>query len=160
MNDSLNSIRAQLARALDWEDAHVGFDAAVDGIPVDRRGAHAPGFPHACWQLLEHMRITQHDLLDFCLNSHYVHALTWPDDYWPSETAPTPDAWDASLAAFTTDRQALKQLVRDLSVDLSATVPAGKGNQTYLRSVLLVVDHSAYHLGQLVAVRQALGVWK
>ena len=161
MSESPDPLRAQLVRVLDWEDAHVGFDQAVDRIPADRRGAHAASFEHSLWQLLEHMRLAQKDLLDFCVNSHYVHALEWPDDYWPQSPAPpSATAWNKSIADFKADREALKQLVQNADVDLFATVPTGTGQQTHLRAILLLVDHNAYHLGQVVAVRRALGVWK
>ena len=160
MDASTKPIRDQLARFLDWEEAHVGFDKAVDGIPADRRGSHAAGFEHTPWQLVEHLRIAQTDLLDFCVNPSYVHALKWPDDYWPQIGAPPSDeAWNESIADFKNDREQLKALIRNASLDLSATVPNGKGKQTYLRAILLVIDHDAYHVGQLVAVRRALGVW-
>jgi hypothetical protein len=153
-------LREQLVRLLDWEEAHVGFDKAIHGIPVGQRGARAAGFEHSLWQLLEHLRLAQKDLLDFCVNQNYAHALTWPDDYWPASPAPPgPTSWDESVADFKADRETLKQLARDAGVDLFATVPKGKALQTYLRAILLVVDHNAYHVGQLVAVRQALGCW-
>ena len=160
VNDSSERLRAQLGRLLDWEEAHVSFDKAVDGIPADRRGSRAAGFEHSPWQLLEHMRLAQKDLLDFCVNARYAHALQWPEDYWPRNPAP-PDAkaWNTSVADFRSDRKKLKDLARDPRVDLFALVPTGKGQQTYLRAILLVVDHNAYHLGQLVAVRRALGLW-
>lgn len=149
-----------MVRLLDWEEAHAGFDKVVEGIPADKRGARAGGFDHSPWQLLEHMRLAQEDLLDFCLNAHYAHALRWPDDYWPPDTEPPGTrAWTASVAGFKSDRERLKRLARDTSVDLFALVPTGTGEQTYLRALLLVADHNAYHLGQLVAVRRALGVW-
>jgi uncharacterized damage-inducible protein DinB len=157
----MDAIRPQLERLLDWEEAHVGFDKAIDGIPADRRGALAPGSEHSPWQLLEHMRLAQKDLLDFCVNAKYVHVLKWPDDYWPVQPAPPrASAWEESIADFKADREKLKRLVRDTDCDLAATVPTGKDRQTYLRAIMLVVDHNAYHLGQLVAVRRALGLWK
>jgi hypothetical protein len=149
-----------LVRLLDWEDAHVGFDKAVAGIPAVKRGSRVAGFEHTPWQLLEHMRLAQKDLLDFCVNSRYVHALQWPQDYWPPSPAPPdPKAWDKSIADFRADREKLKRLVRNTRVDLFATVPTGKAQQSYLRAVLLVADHNAYHVGQLIAVRRALGIW-
>jgi hypothetical protein len=160
MSDSADPVRAHLARALEWEEAHVGFDKTVDGIPADRRGAQAPGFEHTPWQLLEHLRLAQKDLLDFCVNAQYVHTLKWPDDYWPREPGPpSAAAWDKSIADFKADREKLTALVRNPRVDLNAIVPTGDGKQTYLRAILLVLDHNAYHVGQLVAVRRALGVW-
>jgi hypothetical protein len=87
MPPSDDAIREHLIRALDWEDAHVGLDRAVEGIPPDKRGARAPGFEHSAWQLVEHIRIAQDDILDFCVNAQYVHAMKWPDDYWPEDAA-------------------------------------------------------------------------
>ena len=160
MPASANAVRDHLVRVLDWEEAHVGFDKAVEGIPVDKRRARAPGFEHSPWELLEHMRIAQEDILDFCVNAKYVHSMKWPDDYWPKSPAPPNDkAWTDSIAAYGRSREALKQLARDVD-DLTAKVPTGKDTQTYCRAILLVADHNAYHVGQLVAVRRALGVWK
>lgn len=160
MPESNDALRDHLARSLAWEEAHVGFDKAVDGIPADKQGALPAGFEHSAWQLLEHMRIAQEDILDFCVNSNYEHTMKWPDDYWPRQPEP-PDAgaWAESLAAYARSRKELQRLARDVK-DLTGTVPTGKGDQTYLRAILLVADHNAYHLGQLVAVRKALGVWK
>lgn len=152
------ALRDHVVRLLDWEDAHVGFDKAVDGIPADRRGARAPGFDHSPWQLLEHMRLAQEDILDFCVNPHYRHTMTWPDDYWSGAAPPHDAAWQASIDAFTRSREKMKALARE-TPDLTALVPTGTGRQTYLRAILLVADHAAYHVGQLVAVRRALGVW-
>ncbi len=105
------------------------------------------------------MRIAQDDILDFCTNQRYEHAMTWPDDYWPATPAPQDDgAWDRSLATYRGSREGLKQLVRDVE-NLTVRVPTGTSAQTYLRAVLLVADHTAYHVGQLVAVRRALGIW-
>jgi uncharacterized damage-inducible protein DinB len=159
MRHSTDAVRDHLVRALDWEEAHVGLQKAADGIPADKRGARAAGFEHSPWQLLEHIRIAQEDILDFCVNAQYVHARKWPDDYWPRDAAP-PDAnaWAPALASYASALEDLKRLVRDVD-DLTARVPTGKANQTYLRAVLMVVDHTAYHVGQLVAVRRALGIW-
>jgi uncharacterized damage-inducible protein DinB len=153
------SLRAHLKKILAWEDAHVGFDAAVDGLAPALRGVAPKGFPHSAWQLLEHIRRTQFDILDFCRNPGYTE-LAWPADYWPESAAPpTGEAWDESIAAVRRDRAALEGLAEDASTDLFARIPHGTG-QTYLRELLLVADHNAYHVGQLVAVRQALGAWK
>ena len=152
-------LRDQLARALDWDEAHVGFDKAVEGVAADKRGARPAGFEHSPWQLLEHMRIAQEDILDFCVNAKYEHSLKWPDDYWPKPAPPSDAAWKDSIASFTRSREKVKALARDVE-DLTRKVPTGKGDQTYLRAILLVADHTAYHVGQLVAVRRALGIWK
>jgi uncharacterized damage-inducible protein DinB len=160
MREPADAVRDHLVRALGWEDAHVGFDKAVAGVPPDKRGAHGAGFEHSLWQLVEHIRIAQDDILDFCINANYEHTRKWPDDYWPKEDAPPSEqAWDDSIAAYRRSLEALKQLARDVD-DLTAPVAKGKPNQTYLREILLVIDHNAYHAGQLIDVRRALGIWR
>ena len=158
MSSSDAPLRAQLARILAWQDAHVGFEKSVEGLASKLRGVRVDGFPHSAWELLEHLRITQHDILDFCVNAKYEE-ITWPDDYWPPTPAPPSDkAWDESIAAFREDRAALEALAADESIELFAKIPHGSG-QTYIRELLLVADHTAYRLGQLVMLRQQLGAW-
>ena len=153
-----DSIRTQLVAALGWKDAHLGFDAAIEGIPAEARGSRPAHVPYSPWQLLEHLRIAQHDILDFCLNAGYQE-LTWPADYWPSSPEP-PDAhaWEESIRRFREDRTALQRLAADPSIDLTAKIPHGTG-QTYLRELLLVIDHNAYHVGELLVVRRLQGSW-
>ena len=156
--DPLTLIRQQLARVLDWEDAHAGYDAAVHNFPPDLRGTRPDGLPHSAWELIEHLRITQRDILDFCQAAIY-QVLVWPEGYWPSSPSPpSPKAWDSSVAAFQSDRRALQQLAVNPGIDLMAVVPHG-ADQTYLRELLLVADHNAYHVAQLILVRRALGAW-
>jgi hypothetical protein len=151
-------LREQLARLLEWKEAHAGFDKAVEGIPLAAQGTVPPGFEHSAWQLLEHIRIAQEDILDFTVNPKYEEKR-WPDDYWPAEPQP-PDAaaWERSVAACRADRARLQEVARDARIDLFAKIPHGSG-QTYLREILLTADHAAYHVGQLVQVRKALGAW-
>jgi uncharacterized damage-inducible protein DinB len=145
-------------RLLDWQDAHAGFEAVVEGVPLHLQGMRPEGLPHTAWQLLEHMRITQRDILDFCRDPQYEE-LAWPEGYWPPTDAPTAaDGWEQSAEGFRRDRAALKHLAGDPAVDVFATIPHGTG-QTYLREILLVADHNAYHLGQLVLLRRQLGIW-
>jgi DinB family protein len=154
-----NAVRDQLRRLLDWEEAHVNFDTAVAKIPVKLRGSRPRGLPYSSWQLIEHLRIAQHDILDFCRNPDYKE-LKWPDDYWPSAAAPpSSSAWDKSIRQFRKDRKALQQLAADTSIDLGARIPHGSG-QTYLRELVLAADHAAYHIGELVLLRRLLGIWK
>jgi len=159
MREPLDAMRDHLVRVLDWEDAHVGFDKAVGELPAHARGERPFGFEHSPWELLEHIRIAQDDILDFCVNAQYSHDLAWPGDYWPKSAAPPDDAaWEASIAACLRSRGELQRLAREVP-DLAAAVPTGKPEQTYLRAILLAADHVAYHVGQIVAVRRALGVW-
>lgn len=152
------ALRELVARVLAWEDAHVSFETAVDGIAPARRGRTPERGSFSPWQLLEHLRITQHDILDFCRNPAY-REISWPNDYWPASPEPPSErAWDDSVRQFQADRRALQQLAEDPAVDLQAKIPHGSG-QTYLRELLLVADHSAYHVGQLVLVRRLLGDW-
>ena len=154
------ALRAQLAGFLDWKNAHVGFDDAVKGMPPKLRGAVPVGFAHSVWQIVEHVRIAQHDILDFCTNRHYKHTMKWPDDYWPATPGPkSAAAWTSALADVRRDRKAMQKLAADPAGDLFAKIPHGDG-QTYLREVLLVADHTAYHVAQIVDVRRALGSWK
>jgi len=156
--NSETALRTHLSRLLEWHDAHVDFDAAVKNVPPALRGRVPEGTPHSPWQLVEHIRIAQHDILDFCVNPRYEE-MKWPDDYWPpSPEPPSANAWNESLAAYRQDRETLRTLVQNPETDLSAKIPHGQG-QTFLREVLLVADHTAYHVGQLVTVRQQLGIW-
>lgn len=148
-----------VASSLDWEQAHLTLENTARDLAAELRGRRPDGSPHSPWQILEHIRIAQHDLLEFCRNPDYRHDLKWPDDYWPRDAEPlTDNAWDESLASIERDRAALKQLTIEPGRDLTARIPHGTG-QTYLRTVLVAVDHSAYHLGELVAVRRLLGAW-
>lgn len=153
------SLRDHLTRLLDWHDAHADFDQVVSNLPAHMQGVRPDGLPYSLWQLLEHMRLAQADILDFCRNPKYQQPA-WPTDYWPqAEAPPTPDAWERSIAAFRADRQALIEMVADPELNLFAEIEHGEG-QTYLREVLLVADHGAYHLGEMVAIRRLLRVWE
>ena len=156
---SSDRLRDHVRQLLAWRAAHATFDDAVEGIPPALRGRAPDGLPYTPWQLLEHLRRTQRDLLDFCTAPSYAER-TWPDDYWPPTAAPpSDDAWDGSVAAYRADRAALQALAADPAVDLMDAVPNGDG-QTYLRELLLAADHAAYHVGELVVVRRLLGIWQ
>ena len=157
MNDE-KALREQLVKLLDFEEAHVGFDRAVKGSPARLRGKVPAGGEHSLWQLLEHLRIAQADILEFCRTAKYK-VKKWPDDYWPASPAPRSGAvWTKSIADYRRDRKAFQRLAANTKIDLHAAIPHGTG-QTYLREILLAADHAAYHIGQIVAVRRSLGIW-
>jgi hypothetical protein len=150
------SLRKHLADLLRMKGAHVNFEAALSGFPAELRGAKPQGAPHSPWQLLEHMRIAQEGILDFSRNPEHQDKK-FPDDYWPAtEAPPSEDAWDKSVQQFQKDLKDMQELVADTKHDLLARIPHGT-NQTLLREALLVADHNAYHLGQLVFLRKTMG---
>ena len=157
--DNDRTLRRHLVEMLTGENAHVSFDSAIENVPKDARGKVPDGAEHSLWELLEHLRIAQWDILEFSRNAKHV-SPKWPDGYWPESPAPhNEQAWDKSVEAFRADRLAMVELVENSSTDLYARIPHGTG-QTILREALLVADHNAYHLGQFVTVRRLLGAWK
>ena len=152
-NDKL--LRQHLVQLLRGGDAHVDFDAVVKGFPAALYGKKPEGAEHSAWQLLEHMRLAQEDILDFSRNPAYKEKK-FPDDYWPAtEAPPSEDAWDASVKQFQSDLKEMQALVADTKHDLLAAIPHGTG-QTLLREALVVADHNSYHLGQLMFLRKML----
>jgi uncharacterized damage-inducible protein DinB len=140
---------------LRMKGAHLSFQEAVKDFPEELRGRKPEGAPHTAWQLLEHLRIAQEDILDFSRNKDY-QAKKWPDDYWPKDEAPpSAEAWDESVKQFERDLKTMEALTNDTKHDLLAEIAHGKG-QTLLREALLMADHNSYHLGQLVYLRKTL----
>src|SRR5438309_9794613 len=159
MMNTDQALREHLLYLLRGGGAHLGFDAALADLLPQWRGARPPGIPHTPWRLLEHLRIAQWDILEFSRNPGHI-SPDFSAGYWPKENAPPDDsAWDRSVAAFRADLKAMQDLVVDPKTDLFARIPHGDG-QTVLREALLLADHNAYHLGQLVLVRRLLGAWK
>ena len=153
------ALREHLLYLLTDGGAHLTFDAAVKDLPANLRGKKPKGAEHSPWELLEHLRIAQWDILEFSRNPKHK-SPDFPDGYWPKTQAPPDDkAWDKSVKNFRADLKAVTDLVRDHSTDLFAKIPHGDG-QTILREVLLAADHNAYHLGQLVLVRRLLRAWE
>jgi hypothetical protein len=151
--------RKILAKAIDWEEGHASLDAAARGLAMNLRGRRPENAPHSAWELLDHIRRTQADLLDFMTNEQYV-APSWPTDYWPApREVPSANAWTKCLARIHEDRTRMQRLATRGSLDLTAEIPWGDG-QTYLRCILLAIDHTSYHVGQMVIVRRLLGAWK
>jgi hypothetical protein len=152
------SLRQHLLELLDGGHAHPDFEAAIADLPPELRGSKPMALPHTPWRLLEHMRIAQWDILRFSIDPDHG-SPEFPSGYWPDGDSP-PDtaAWDRTVEAFRADLKALKELVADPKTDLFATIPHGQG-QTILREAMLVADHNAYHIGQMIAVRRLLGAW-
>jgi hypothetical protein len=154
-----SALRDHLVYLLNGGGAHVGFDAATRGIPGELRGRAPRGLPYSPWQIVEHLRLAQSDILEFSRDRQHV-SPEWPGGYWPPAASPPSEgAWRRSLAAFRRDLKAMESLVRDPGTDLYAPIPWGEG-QTILREALLVADHNAYHLGELIVVRRLLGAWR
>lgn len=159
MADKDKALREHLLYLLGGGGAHVDFESAVKDVPPEFRGKKPQNAAHSLWEILEHLRIAQWDILDFSRNAKY-EALKWPDEYWPETDAPPDDrAWSQSIKKFRADLEAMKQLIADPKTDLYAKIPHGEG-QTILREALLIADHNAYHLGEFVIVRRLLGNWK
>jgi uncharacterized damage-inducible protein DinB len=158
------ALRQHLAALLTSESAHASFDAAVANLPAELHGKQATGAAHTLWQVLEHMRITQRDVLHRIGNANH-RALAFPDEYWPPSAAPRKnDSWDASVNAFRTDQKALADIIGN-----SAPNPSGKtdlfgptrpgADDILIDDLLMIADHNAYHLGELVLLRRLLGAW-
>jgi len=158
-SDPNQALRDHIVALLGESHAHVGFKDAMADWPVALRGVKPQGQPFTAWRLLEHIRISQWDILEFTKSAKHV-SPKWPAGYWPADDAP-PDAktWDKSVAQVERDLEGMQRLVRDPKVDLFARIPHGTG-QTPLREALVLADHNAYHIGQLVLVRRLLGAWK
>jgi uncharacterized damage-inducible protein DinB len=152
------ALRNHLLYLLRGGGAHAHFEQVIADFPAELRGVRPQGAAHSAWEILEHLRVAQWDILEFSRNAGHV-SPDWPDNYWPKDQAP-PDAraWDRSVEAFRQDLKAMQDLVDDSGTDLYARIPWGDG-QTILREALLVADHNAYHLGELVLLRRLLGAW-
>lgn len=154
-------LRTQLAALLDGGQAHATLEDAVADFPAKLRGVVPDGLPYSAWQIVEHIRIAQQDILNFSAPpTGGYHGLKWPDAYWPKEAAPaSSDAWDRSVVAVMADREKFKALLLKPGADLAKAFLWGTG-QNLLREALLIADHNAYHVGELIVVRRLLGAWK
>ena len=157
--DHEKSLRKHLVELLKGGSAHAKFDDVIKNLPVKVRGAKPAKFPHSPWMLLEHLRLAQRDILEFSRNAKHV-SPPWPSGYWPkTEGPPNAAAWNRSVEQFRRDLRAMQKLVASPKADLFARIPWGDG-QTILREALLLADHNAYHLGQMLDVRRMLGAWE
>jgi len=153
------SLRQHLLELLNGGHAHAEFDTAVRNLPAALRGKRPNGAEHSPWEILEHLRIAQGDILEFSRDPGH-QSPAWPSGYWPATPEPPDDkAWDKSVRAFRRDLKAMSDLVANPATDLFARIPPGNG-QTILREALLIADHNAYHLGELVLLRRLLGAWR
>jgi uncharacterized damage-inducible protein DinB len=156
MNDSI--LRKNLVELLRGGHAHLTPEHALNGLSPALRNVRPANSPHSVWENLEHMRLAQEDILRYTIDASWV-SPDFPEGYWPKETGElTEEAWAASVTAFITDLEEVVKLVEDRNLDLTAEIPHGEG-RTYLREILLVADHNAYHLGQIVQIRKSLGDW-
>lgn len=152
------SLRQHLLKLLEGKQAHADFESAFATLPAEMRGKKPAGAPHSPWQLLEHLRIAQGDILEFSRNPGH-QSPPWPEGYWPKEDAPPEEgAWERSLDGFRSDLEDFRKLVEDPATDLYAPIPGGTG-QTVLREAMLIADHNAYHVGQMVLIRRLLEAW-
>ena len=156
--DPHQALREHLVAFLNGGQAHATFEDAIKELPAKLRGSKPENFPHSPWMLLEHLRIAQHDILEFSRSKEH-ESPKWPEGYWPKSPEPPSDgAWTKSVNQFKSDMKTMQELVKNPKTDLFAKIPWGDG-QTILREALLVADHNAYHLGQLVILRRLLGAW-
>jgi uncharacterized damage-inducible protein DinB len=156
-NDNpLKKLRELLVAAVEGNESHIDFDSAITDFPVDQLGAKPHGAPHSAWELLEHLRIAQRDILDFSRDPDGYKGKKWPNDYWPERSGPaSADAWQKAVNAFKADRLTLEKLINDPDSDLWKPFPHGEG-QTLLREAVLVANHNSYHLGQLMFLKRML----
>jgi hypothetical protein len=153
-----DAVRDHLVTLLRKSEAHAGFENSVKDVPKEKRGVRPVGSPHSLWELLEHIRIAQLDILEFSQSAGFP-TLKWPDAYWPkTPEPPTESAWRDSIQSVVTDRAAFIALIRDPKRDLFIPLPWGDG-QTLMREALLLADHTAYHTGEIVLTRRLLDLW-
>jgi uncharacterized damage-inducible protein DinB len=154
-----DALREHLVDLLRGRNAHIDFEKTVADLPSKLRGVKPKGSPYTAWQLVEHMRIAQWDILEFSRDAKHK-SPAWPEGYWPkTEGPPSAASWNNSLRSFRADLKAMAKLVADKKTDLFAPIPHGSG-QTILREALLIADHNSYHMGQMVLLRRLLGAWK
>jgi uncharacterized damage-inducible protein DinB len=157
------ALRKQLQALLDGGQAHATFDDAVKDLPAELRSAVPNNLPYSAWQIVEHIRIAQRDILDFSTNTNGTYKpRKWPDEYWPKNPAPpSAEAWEQSIHHLREDHKAFAKLLKTADDEsLVAPFAWGDGHQSLLREAFLVADHTAYHTGELIVLRRLLGAWK
>ena len=161
MPKSEDALKKELEKQLRGGNAHAKFEEATANVSPELQGKNVAHLPYSLWQLLEHIRIAQRDMLEFCRNHDGSYKeMKWPDDYWPkSPEPPNVKAWEQSIQSFHADRDEFIALIQDSNADLYTPFPWGEG-QTLLHEAMLIVDHNGYHLGEIIALRRLLGAWK
>lgn len=155
----MENIRTALSTALQWESAHLSFQNATSDLEFTDVGKKAENMPYTIWELVEHIRITQKDIVDFCIGEGY-EPLKWPEDYWPANIRPeNPEEWANSLTQIREDREKMVELVEDETNDLLTPFEHGEGQHLFREGILLI-DHESYHTGQIVTIRKILGSWE
>lgn len=155
----MDRLRRELLALLDFQQAHVDLDSALSDLPTEHRLKRGADLPHSVWEVLEHMRIAQLDILNYTVDPTW-QSPHWPDEYWPDPAVKVTDAvWSTTLDGLRTDLERARELARSGDNDLLTEIPHGHGGHTYLRELLLIAQHNSYHIGQIVAIRQALGSW-
>lgn len=153
-----DTIRERLAQSLSWEAAHVGFEQAVSNIPYSVCILKPFGMPYSIWELTEHCRIAQRDILEYCKNPYYT-SPEWPTEYWPDRNnLPTEQQWEQSVQSFIKDLNEMAEIIRDPKNDLFRPFENGSGHNLF-REAAILIDHTAYHTGQIVLIRKILDVW-
>ena len=157
MNDQHKILISELVKLLNGGSAHAGFDEALKGLPANLRGVKPDRLPYSIWQLVEHIRIAQWDMLEF--SKHEKHkSPKWPDEYWVKETAPKDEtAWQKSIRQINDDREEFIELLS--KENIYKAIPHGDG-QSILREALQIADHNAYHIAEIIVIRRLLGVWR
>lgn len=156
------SVQSELLKMLDGGQAHATFEQAVDGFPAELRGVVPKGLPYSAWQIVEHIRVAQQDILEFSTNEDGKYKpMKWPDDYWPKAAEPpSASAWDEAIATVLRDRAAFEELIRAADEAKLVEPFAWGDGQTLFREAMLIVDHAGYHVGELIVLRRLLGAWK
>ncbi|SFC15533.1 DinB family protein [Spirosoma endophyticum] len=155
--DTTSALRKQLISLLTGSNAHKSFDAAIKDLPTELRGVKPDKLPYSIWQIVDHIRIVQEDILDFSRNPNY-QSRPWPDSYWTKDVAPTEEDWQQALKQIREDRAAIVTLINDPEPDFYTPFAHGDG-QNLLREILLVADHTAYHVGEIIIIRRLLDAW-
>lgn len=157
MNEKI--FRKELVNALTVEQAHLSFKTALNNLTPENRTRRPANEPHSVWELLEHIRITQEDILQYIKDPEWV-SPDWPEGYWPKKNENiSDDEWNNCISNFNNDLEELVKIIKDETIDLTSIIPHTK-EHTYLREILIIIDHNSYHMAQIIQVRKHIGDWQ